>query len=92
MTFFALLNHVLGLLLPALGVAAVLLLLPRLWPRGRKGRWTLKTEAVWLVCSGFLVLLAGLVVFGRDGKMLTYTALVVVMGTLAWWNRRQSGR
>ena len=33
------------------------------------------------------VLLVGLVVFGRDGKMLTYTALVLVTGTLAWWNR-----
>lgn len=92
MTFFALLNHALGLLLPALGVAAVLMLLPRLWPRARKGRWKPKTEAALLVSSGSLVLLAGLVVFGRDGKMLTYAALVVVMGTLAWWNRRQSGR
>lgn len=92
MTFFALLNHVLGLLLPALGVAAVLMAAPRLWPRVRKGRWALKTEAVLLVASGLLVLLGGLAVFGRDGKMLTYTALVVVMGTLAWWNRRASGR
>lgn len=88
MTFFALLNHALGLLLPALGMAAVLMLLPRLWPRARKGRWSLKSEAAWLSGGGVLVLLAGLVVFGRDGKMLTYTALVVVMGTLAWWNRR----
>ena len=92
MTFCALLNHALGLLLPALGMAAVLMLLPRLWPRARKGRWSLKSEAAWLVVGGVLVLLAGLVVFGRDGKMLTYTALVVVMGTLAWWNRRQPGR
>ena len=33
------------------------------------------------------VLLAGLVVFGRDGKMLTYTALVLAQGSLAWWVR-----
>ena len=39
--------------------------------------------------SGSLVLLTGLVIFGRDGKMLTYAALVVVLGTLAWWNRRR---
>lgn len=92
MTFFALLNHALGLLLPALGVAIVLMAMPRLWPRARKGRWALKTEAAWLVGSGLLVVVAGLVVFGRDGKMFTYTVLVVVMGTLAWWNRRPSGR
>ena len=92
MTFFALLNHVLGLLLPALGVAIVLMTLPRLWPRARKGRWALRAEAAWLAGIGVLVLLTGLVVFGRDGKMLTYTMLVLVMGTLAWWNRRPSRR
>jgi hypothetical protein len=80
---------VLGLFLPALGVAAILMVMPRLWPRAVKGRWRFKTEAMTLVGSGMLVLLAGLVVFGRDGKMLTYTALVVVLGTLAWWNRRR---
>ena len=92
MTFFALLNHVLGLLLPAVGVAAVLMLVPRLWPRARKGRWGWKSESAWLAGSGVLVLVGGLVLFGRDGKMLTYTALVMVVGTLAWWNRRQPGR
>jgi hypothetical protein len=30
------------------------------------------------------VLLAGLVFFGRDGKMATYAALVLAQGTLAW--------
>lgn len=87
MTFFALLDHLLGLLLPAFGVSAVLIAAPRAWPRARKGRWALKTEALALVGGGMAVLLVGLVVFGRDGKMLTYTALVLVTGTLAWWNR-----
>jgi hypothetical protein len=35
------------------------------------------------------VLLAGLVFFGRDGKMATYAALVLVQGTLGWWMRRR---
>lgn len=89
MTFLGFWGHVLGLLLPALGMAAVLMAMPRLWPRAAKGRWRFKTEALTLVGSGMLVLLAGLVIFGRDGKMLTYTALVMVLGTLAWWNRRR---
>ena len=89
MTFMGFWGHALGLFLPALGVAAILMAMPRLWPRAAKGRWRFKTEALALVGSGMLVLLAGLVVFGRDGKMLTYTALVVVLGTLAWWNRRR---
>ena len=89
MTFLGFLGHLLGLFLPALGMSAVLMLAPRIWPKTAKGRWSLKTEAITLVGSGAVVLLAGLVVFGRDGKMLTYAALVLVMGTLAWWNRRR---
>ena len=53
---------------------------------------TAVTTALVNLGSGLLVVVTGLVVFGRDGKMLTYTVLVVVMGTLAWWNRRPSGR
>ncbi|HEY9095512.1 MAG TPA: hypothetical protein VIN35_07205 [Hydrogenophaga sp.] len=89
MTILGFLGHLAGLFLPAFGVAALLIALPRLWPRTSKGRWSLKTEAMTLVGGGALVLLTGLAVFGRDGKMLTYAALVLVMGTLAWWNRRR---
>ncbi|MEZ5703990.1 MAG: hypothetical protein R3E56_00765 [Burkholderiaceae bacterium] len=89
MTILGFLGHVWGLFLPALGVATVLIAVPRLWPRTSRGRWSLKTEALALMGGGALVMLTGLAVFGRDGKMLTYTALVLVMGTLAWWNRRR---
>lgn len=89
MTFFGFFGHLLGLFLPALGVSAILMAAPRLWPKASKGRWTLKTEALTLMGSGAVVLLAGLAVFGRDGKMMTYAALVLVLGTLAWWNRRR---
>ena len=40
---------------------------------------------LWLVLAGVLVLLAGLVLLGRDGKMATYAALVLVQGGLAAW-------
>jgi hypothetical protein len=89
MTFFGFLGHVLGLLMPVLGVSAILIGAPRLWPRAAKGRWRLKTEVLALVSCGVAVSLTGLAVFGRDGKMLSYTALVLVLGTLAWWNRRR---
>ena len=89
MTFFALLGHLLGLLLPAIGVSALLMAAPRAWPGSRRGRWSLKTETLALFGSGVVVLIGGLVMFGRDGKMLTYAALVIVLGTLAWWNRRR---
>jgi len=35
-----------------------------------------------------LVLALGLVFFGRDGKLATYGALVLIMGTLAFWRHR----
>jgi hypothetical protein len=89
MTILGFLGHLLGLFLPAFGVAALLIALPRLRPRAPRGRWTFRVEAMTLVGSGALVLLTGLAVFGRDGKMLTYAALVLVMGTVAWWNRRR---
>ena len=63
---------------------AVLILSLRLRRAGRFGRGT---QFAVLVTGGVLVLLAGLVAFGRDGRMVTYAALVLVQGSLAWWLR-----
>lgn len=84
MTLWLLTEHVAGFLFPALAVAAVLWLAlrtrrsPRLGPMGQAGV---------LVVVGAAVLLAGLLVFGRDGKMLTYAALVLAQGSAGWWLR-----
>jgi hypothetical protein len=44
---------------------------------------------VWLSALGVLVLLAGLVWFGRDGKLATYAAMVALQGGVsAWWRQR----
>lgn len=59
--------------------------------RGRSGRWAQGFKA-WLALSaiGAVVLLGGLVAFGRDGRMATYGVLVLVLGTAvaAWRSRR----
>jgi hypothetical protein len=39
---------------------------------------------VILFAVGVAVLAAGLVLWGRDGKMLTYAALVVACATCQW--------
>ena len=84
MTLWLLTEHVIGFLFPALAVAVVLWLAlctrtsPRLRPLG---------QALVLVGVGAAVLLAGLFVFGRDGKMLTYAAQVLAQGTAGWWLR-----
>jgi hypothetical protein len=75
--------HLANFALPALALAALLapavtgrsgLSLPGLWRVWR-----------WLAASGLLVLVAGLAVFGRDGKMATYAALVLVLASVACW-------
>ena len=78
---------------PALAVAA--LLVPgvvgwrglALWGRAARRFWQ---AWVTLFALGLVVLAAGLVYSGRDGKMMTYAALVVVTGTAAAWLRSRS--
>lgn len=88
MTPWAFLGHLAGFVAPALFMAGVLWTVPRLRRSGRAARGA-GLEAFMLVVAGVAVLLAGLVVFGRDGKMATYAALVLVQGTLAWWLHRK---
>lgn len=86
MSPFALLDHLIGFIAPALCVALGVTL---------AGRWVLRRRGLaWrraLVHAGIgvLVLLAGLVVFGRDGKMATYAALVVAIATSEWLLERR---
>jgi hypothetical protein len=89
MTFIGLLGHLAGFLAPAVLVALVLCLVPRLRHAGRQGRrrWTLDLGLLFL--AGSVVLLGGLLFFGRDAKMATYTALVLVQGSLGWWLQRR---
>jgi len=75
--------HLGGFVAPAVLVAIML------WPgvafhRRAPGRWAALS---WLALAGVLVLLAGLAWFGRDGRMATYAAMVVVQGSLVWWWR-----
>ncbi len=75
--------HLFNFALPALVLALLLALallgrqagsLPSLWRAWR-----------WLAATGLLVQLAGLLAFGRDGKMATYAVLVLSLGSLACW-------
>ncbi len=88
MGLWGILLHLGNFALPALVVAALLStgVLGRraLLPPAVGWRRLLRTWA-WLAISGLAVLVAGLAAFGRDGKIATYAALVLVMGSLAWW-------
>ena len=80
----ALANHVLNFAAPALALAVLLGLWALVW--GQKSHpalgWFARAAIVFVV--GCAVLAGGLVLLGRDGKMLTYGALVVACATCQW--------
>lgn len=78
--------HLLGFVLPALAMAV---LMP--WA----GRWVMGAHSrpirqrMWVhALSGVGVLALGLWLHGQDGKMSTYTVLVLVAATLEWLMQR----
>ena len=84
--------HVSSLFMPALGLGAVAAALAKLL-------WRRELAAVpWLRLAGpacaacAAVVLAGLAVLGRDGKMATYGAMVAASAITLWWQGFGPGR
>jgi hypothetical protein len=77
--------HLLNFSAPALGVGALATALAKLlWRRELAGvGWT--RLLLWSIGAGVLVLVAGLALFGRDGAMITYGALVVATALALWF-------
>jgi len=86
MSAWSMLLHVSGFLAPAVAVGGVLAVLE--WVSQSHTAW--KTAVAWLLYTALAtgVLMLGLVWLGRDGKLLTYGALVLVLGALAAWRTR----
>ena len=78
------LNHLFNFVAPAAAMALVLALSRRLV--GSKTplalSWWAHAAAIFMV--GVAVLAAGLVLLGRDGRMLTYAALVLACASCQW--------
>ena len=77
--------HVLNFIGPALGVALIATALAKLSWRRELAAVSWRRMAGWASCAGILALLAGLMVFGRDGTMLTYAGLVMASALALWW-------
>jgi NADH:ubiquinone oxidoreductase subunit 2 (subunit N) len=77
--------HVCNLFVSALALAALTAAAAKLlWRRELAGlAW--RRLAAWSALANAGVVLAGLVVFGRDGKMATYAAMVAVCALTLWW-------
>ena len=88
MTFYLLANHLLNLVLPAAAVALLLVLASQVFGGLFKSKSPLAqtwyTQVAIIFIANVVVLVAGLVFFGHDGKMLTYAAMVAGAAVCQW--------
>lgn len=87
-----LVNHLVNLFVPALALAAVAAALAKaVWRPALAAQrwWRLAAPAA---AANVLVTAAGLAWFGRDGRMATYAAMVLVTAATLWWRAFGPGR
>ncbi len=85
MSFFDLANHLFNFVLPAIAMGVMMPLFSRLIWRKTPVKRSLRSQILITSLAGVAVLLAGMVIFRTDGKMLTYAALVLVAAGCQWW-------
>ena len=85
--------HLANLIAPGLGLGLIAAALAKLlWRRDLAGvPW--RRLATWGAGASTAVLLAGLMISGRDGRMGTYGAMVMACAAALWWTgfRRRGG-
>ena len=88
MTAYLLTDHLLNLIAPAAVAALLLVLLASFFSRfsstKKPAAQSIWARAAIIFIVNMLVLIAGLVLFGNDGKMATYAALVLVSAVCQW--------
>ena len=88
MTALNLINQLLNFVAPAAGVALLVVLLAWVFSGFFKSKrplaHTLSAQIAIIFVAGVGLLLAGLVVFGRDGKMASYALLAVGAASCQW--------
>ncbi|MDP1691520.1 MAG: hypothetical protein Q8L49_06150 [Burkholderiaceae bacterium] len=77
--------HLLNFVAPAFGVALLAASMVKLLWRRELAAVAWRRLALGSAIAGILALIAGLLVFGRDGKMTTYVALIVANALALWW-------
>jgi hypothetical protein len=84
--------HISNLFAPAVAMGALAAALTKLlWRRELAGvRWRHLAGPACAACSALVLL--GLVVFGSDGQMTTYGAMVLACAATLWWQGFGPGR
>ena len=77
--------HLTNFFTPAVGVGVIASLLAKLLWRKGLAAVPLRRLCLFSVAACAAMLIAGLVVFGRDGTMATYALMVVACSGALWW-------
>ena len=77
--------HLLNLFAPAVGVGLLASGATKLMWRRQLAGVSVWRLAAWSCAAGALVVVAGLVILGRDGRMATYGAMVFGCALALWW-------
>ena len=80
-----LLWHLLNLLAPGVSLGLIAAVGAKLVWRRDLARVAYTRLAGWAAGASTATLLAGLVITGRDGRMVTYAAMVVACAGALWW-------
>ena len=90
---FDALIHLFNLIAPGLGLGVISASLAKLLWRRELAAVAWRRLAGWGAGASTAVLLAGLVITGRDGRMATYGAMVLACAGALWWAgfRRRGG-
>ena len=86
------LMHLGNLFLPAVALAALAAGLAKLLWRRELAQVSFKRLALPAAIACAVVTLAGLLVFGRDGRMATYAGMVLACAFTLWWQGFGPGR
>ena len=84
--------HLANLFLPAVGLGAIAAALAKLLWRRELAAVAWRRLAVSAGLAGAAVTLAGLVLFGHDGRMATYAAMAAACALTLWWRGFGPGR
>ncbi|MFM2210042.1 MAG: hypothetical protein RIQ96_1685 [Pseudomonadota bacterium] len=86
--------HLANFLAPAVGVGVLVASVGALRRSrtGGKAGWSWPVQCAVNGLLGSAALAGGLWLFGRDGKMLSYAALVLAVALAQWWGERPRGQ